>query len=159
VTGAFRQLTVGAGRNVIESTGSLATLRLGDGHDVATLKGALATVQVGHGTYELDYAGSLGKLAFGAEVGAERLWFQHAGDDLRISVTGSAETVTLKNWYASQPDRPGSIVAGDGKTLSGLSVESLVQAMASFAPPVAGATAITPEQQKSLQPVLAANWH
>ncbi len=159
VTGAFRQLTVGAGHNVIESTGSLATLRLGDGHDVATLKGMLATVQVGHGTYELDYAGSLGKLAFGAEVGAERLWFQHAGDDLRIAVTGSAETVTLKNWYAPQPDRAGSIVAGDGKTLSGLSVESLVQAMASFAPPVAGATAITPEQQKSLQPVLAANWH
>ncbi|HTJ16823.1 MAG TPA: hypothetical protein VL494_08585, partial [Steroidobacteraceae bacterium] len=159
VSGAFMNLSVGAGRNVIESTRSTADVRLGDGHDIATLKGGLETVYVGRGNYELEYEGRLGKLVFGPDIAAERLWFQHAGQDLQISAPGSTTAVTLKDWYAPTEDRPSTIVAGDGKLLSGFSVENLVQAMAAFSPPAAGTVSLTQEQQTTLQPVLAANWH
>ena len=158
VSGEFQHLLVGAGRNVIESTGTLATLRLGDGDDVATLKGSIPTVHVGHGKYELEYEGGQGKLTFSPDVAAERIWFQHNGQDLQLSVMGCTERVTLKDWYAPTEDRPGTIVSGDGKQLYSSSVENLVQAMAAFSPPAAGALTLTQDQQASLQPVLAANW-
>ena len=158
VSGAFRRLSVGAGRNVIESTGAIATLRLGDGEDIATLKGAMATVHVGHGKYDLEYEGSLGKLVFGPDITSDRLWFRHTGQDLDVSVTGSSDTVKLKDWYAPTEDRPATIVAGDGKQLHSRQVQNLVQAMAAFSPPPAGTISLTPAQQASLQPALAANW-
>ncbi|WP_431822786.1 S8 family serine peptidase [Burkholderia sp. F1] len=159
VSGAFGTLTLGKGSNQVTSTGAIATLNLGDGHDVATIGGAISTVNVGHGNYDLDFAGSMGKLRFSPDVAADHLWFRHVGQDLDIAVIGSAETVTLKDWYASTPHQASNIVSGDGKTLSSFSVEKLVQAMAAFAPPAAGATNLAPEQKNALQPVLAANWH
>ncbi|PMS13628.1 S8 family serine peptidase [Trinickia caryophylli] len=44
-------------------------------------------------------------------------------------------------------------------SMSSFNVEKLVQAMAAFTPPEAGTISLTPEQQTTLQPVLAANWH
>ncbi len=158
VSGVFQSLTVGNGTNTVTSTGSLATLNLGDGQDVATVSGSISTINVGHGNYNLDFSGLAGQLKFGSDVAADHLWFQHVGQDLDISVIGSAETVVLKNWYASSPHQA-DITSGDGKTVSSFNVEKLVQAMAAFAPPAAGATSLTPTQQTTLQPVLAANWH
>jgi subtilisin-like proprotein convertase family protein len=158
VSGAFMRLSVGNGRNVIESTGLNATLQLGDGEDSAKLKGSIATVHVGHGKYELEYEGSLGELVFGPDIAPERLWFRHSGQDLQVAVTNSAEAVTLKDWYAPTKDRPNTIIAGEGKRLLSANVESLVQAMAAFAPSEAGIVSVTGEQQATLQPLLAANW-
>jgi len=158
VSGAFRTLTVGSGTNTVTSTGFAATINLGDGHDVATLSASSSTVNVGHGNYDLNFVGFAGRLNFGSDVTADHLWFRHAGQDLDISVIGSAETVALKDWYASSPHQA-DITSGDGKALSSFDVEKLVQAMAAFSPPAAGATSLTPNQQSGLQPVLAANWH
>lgn len=159
VSGHFGCLLVGTGRNVIESTGLPGTLlRLGDGEDVATLKSPATTVHVGHGNYELEYEGPLGKLMFSSDIVADRLWFQHTGSDLRVSVTGGSETVTLRDWYAPTEDRPSTIVSGDGKQLVSSQVENLVQAMAAFSQPTTGTIALTQAQHASLQPILAANW-
>ncbi|WP_175955279.1 S8 family serine peptidase [Burkholderia sp. BCC0405] len=158
VSGAFQVLTVGSGTNTVTSTGSIATLNLGDGHDVATVSGSISTVNVGHGNYDLNISGFAGKLKFGSDVAADHLWFKHVGQDLDISVIGSAETVVLRDWYASSPHQA-DITSGDGKTVSSFNVEKLVQAMAAFSPPAAGTTSLTPNQQSALQPVLAANWH
>ncbi|WP_218165603.1 S8 family serine peptidase [Burkholderia ubonensis] len=158
VSGAFQTLTVGSGTNTVTSTGSIATINLGDGHDVAMVSGSISTVNVGHGNYDLNFSGFAGKLKFGSDVTADHLWFRHVGQDLDISVIGSAETVVLKDWYASSPHQA-DIMSGDGKTVSTFNVEKLVQAMAAFSPPAAGATSLTPNQQTALQPVLAANWH
>ncbi|MGZ2749271.1 S8 family serine peptidase [Burkholderia stagnalis] len=158
VSGAFQTLTVGSGTNTVTSTGSIATLNLGDGHDVATVSGSISTVNVGHGNYDLNFSGFAGKVKFGSDVAADHLWFRHVGQDLDISVIGSAEKVVLRDWYASSPHQA-DITSGDGKTVSNFNVEKLVQAMAAFSPPAAGATSLTPNQQAALQPVLAANWH
>ncbi|WP_219623474.1 S8 family serine peptidase [Herbaspirillum seropedicae] len=158
VSGSFRTLTVGKGNNTINSSGAIATLNLGDGRDIATISGAISTVNVGHGVYDLDFTGALGKLAFSADIASDRLWFKHVGQDLNIAVLGSTEAVTLKDWYAGTPHQTSDIVAGDGKSLSSYSVESLVQAMAAFNPPSAGVASFTPAQQQALRPVIAANW-
>ena len=159
-SGTFDTITVGSGINTIKATGTFATLNLGDGTDTATVTNSLSTVKVGHGTYNLEFASGFGsKLTFGSDVASDHLWFEHVGQDLRIDVIGSSEKVTLKNWYASSPEHASQITAGDGKMLSDFNVEKLVQAMASFAPPAAGQTALTADEQKALQPVLAANWH
>ncbi|WP_433693665.1 hypothetical protein [Herbaspirillum seropedicae] len=158
VSGSFRTLTVGKGNNTINSSGAIATLNLGDGRDIATISGAISTVNVGHGVYDLDFTGALGKLAFGADIASDRLWFKHVGQDLNIAVLGSTEAVTLKDWYAGTPHQASDIVAGDGKRLSSYNVESLVQAMAAFNPPSAGLASFPPAQQQALRPVIAANW-
>lgn len=159
-TGADETITVGSGNNAIVVTGEFATLNLGDGIDSGTLKGSSSTVNVGHGTYNLAFTSAPGgSLAFSSDVASDHLWFEHVGQDLRIDVIGSTETVTLKSWYATSPGHASAIIAGDGKTVSDVDVEKLVQAMASFAPPAAGQTAMTPTEQQQLAPVLAANWH
>ncbi len=92
---------------------------------------------------------------------ANQLWFAKAGNDLQISIIGTADKATVQNWYLSaisttssssgvatarccgeQPGQPGS----------------WCEAMAGFAPPAMGQTALTAAQQTALAPVLAANW-
>jgi hypothetical protein len=46
----------------------------------------------------------------------------------------------------------------DGKVLMDSQVNQLIQAMAAFAPPSAGQTILPQDYQKTLAPVLAANW-
>ena len=158
-SGTFDTVTVGAGSNRINATGSFATVKLGDGSDTVTLANTFATATVGHGTYNLEFGAGFGALKFGADTASDHLWFQHVGQDLQITAVGVGGTVTLKNWYASTPEQPGSIVAGDGRTLSSSGVNQLVQAMSAFAPPAAGSTSFTAAEQQALKPVLAANWH
>ncbi|MGG1945544.1 putative Ig domain-containing protein [Trinickia sp. NRRL B-1857] len=158
-TGTFNNVSVGTGTNAIATAGTFTTLNLGDGTDTVTMKSGFTTVNVGHGHYDLAFGSGFGsKLAFGADVASDRLWFEHIGQDLQIDVIGSGEKVRLKNWYASAPEHC-QIAAGDGKVLSDVNVDKLVQAMAAFGPPAAGQTALTPNERQALQPVLAANWH
>lgn len=147
-----------AGNVTVDNSGSDTTLELGIGHASARLTGANAVVKAGSGVYELEFGGSGGVLSFASGVTADHLWLQHTGNDLKVSEIGTTGAVTLKNWYAATPERA-SLASGDGKTLSSANVEKLVQAMAAFAPPAPATTSLTPDQQKTLQPVLAANWH
>ncbi|WP_367651481.1 calcium-binding protein [Cupriavidus basilensis] len=70
------------------------------------------------------------------------LWFRQLGNDLQISVMGTADQITVKDWYV--PGATGAdnqverIKTADGLTLYNTDVEQFVQAMAAFAPP--GAT-------------------
>ncbi|WP_423383702.1 S8 family serine peptidase [Burkholderia sp. LMG 32019] len=157
--GAHSSAVVGSGVNKIVASGVFNSVTLGDGSDTVTMSGTNATATVGHGSYNLEFDAPNGTLRFGADTASDHLWFQHVGEDLRISAIGNNASVTLKDWYAATPDRAALIVAGDGKTLAAAMVDQLVQAMAAFAPPAAGATSLTPTQQTALQPVLAANWH
>ncbi len=159
IQGAIQELTVGNGDNTIVNTESMAKVKLGDGTNTATVSGVMATVEVGHGSYDLGFRGSMSTLVFGKDITPDKLWFEHAGQDLQISVLGSKEEVTVLNWYASAPQRPSTISTGDGKSLSDRNVELLVQAMAAFSPPAAGLTSLATSEQQALQPVLAANWH
>ncbi|MBD2814656.1 S8 family serine peptidase [Xenorhabdus sp. Flor] len=158
-SGTMSTVVVGNGDNHIETSGSMAKVNVGDGNNHIMTSGTMSTVEVGHGDNDLEFSGDMGKLVFGKDIAPARLWFQHEGQDLQISVIGSKQEVTLHNWYASFPERPSSIMAGDGYRLMDYGVENLVQAMAAFAPPASATIMFGDVEQQQLQPVLAANWH
>ncbi|MHC8376341.1 S8 family serine peptidase [Pseudomonas sp. MDT1-16] len=158
VTGDVNKLTVGHGNNTITDSGSFTTVKLGDGNNKVLVSGNMPTVEVGHGVNDIEFSGGMGELVFGKDISPDRLWFQHEGQDLQISVIGSKQEVTLHNWYASTPERPRDIMTGDRHRLMGNDVEHLVQAMAAFAPAAPATMTFGAAEQQVLQPVLAANW-
>ena len=96
------------------------------------------------------------------------LWFSQLGNDLRMNVMGTADQITVKDWFvtgtpgscgpscissASGSSNPAShahtierIQTADALTLDYGEVNALVQAMASFDPPAAGQTRWTSGQ-------------
>ncbi|PQQ27128.1 S8 family serine peptidase [Photorhabdus hindustanensis] len=158
-SGTMSRVEVGNGDNHIVTSGTMSKVKVGDGNNNIVTSGTMSTVEVGHGDNDLEFSGDMGRLVFGKDISPERLWFQHEGQDLQISVIGSKQEVTLHNWYASPSERPGSIMAGDDHRLTDRNVENLVQAMAAFAPPTPATAMLGDVEQQRLQPVLAANWH
>lgn len=158
-SGEMSTVEVGNGNNDIVASGRMPKVKVGDGSNNIVVSGNMPTVEIGHGVNDLEFSGEMGRLVFGKDISPDRLWFQHEGQDLQISVIGSKQEVTLHNWYASPSERPGDIMAGDGHRLMDSDVEHLVQAMAAFAPPAPATATFGDVEQQRLQPVLAANWH
>lgn len=158
VTGDIDQLTVGHGNNTLTDSGSFTHVKLGDGNNKVVVSGSMPTVEVGHGVNDIEFSGTRGELVFGQDITPDHLWFQHTGQDLQISVVGSQQEVTLRNWYADTPERPRDIMAGDRQRLMDSDVDHLVQAMAAFAPAAPATMTFGAAEQQALQPVLAANW-
>lgn len=97
---------------------------------------------------------------FSSAADSSQLWFVHKGNDLQVSVIGTADKVTLKNWYTGYNNNQifTNFKASDGKVLLESEVESLVNAMAAFSVPAANQTTLPTSYQSVLNPVLAANW-
>lgn len=102
-------------------------------------------------------AGNLDIARF-TEVNANQLWFRRSGDNLEVSVIGTADKVTINNWYSGTAYRVEQFESADGKVLTQAHVDALVAAMAAFAPPAAGQSALPQDYQSALQPVLATSW-
>ena len=81
-------------------------------------------------------------------------------NDLRFTIHGSADTVTVQNWYSAPTTaQVETIQAGNGQTLLSTQVDQLIQAMAGFT----AQTGLTWDQAIDQQPtqvqsILAANW-
>ncbi len=91
-------------------------------------------------------------------IGADQLWFQRAGNNLEVSVIGTADKLIIKDWYLGSAYHTEQFKTADGLTLQDSQVENLVAAMAGFAPPEAGQTALPPDYAASLDPVITAFW-
>ena len=102
-------------------------------------------------------AGKTDRIQF-TDARSDQLWFRRSGSNLEISVIGGTDKVSIDNWYSGQAYRIEEIQAADNKALSHSHVDALVSAMAAFAVPSAGQSAIPAEQQSVLQPVLASSW-
>jgi len=104
-------------------------------------------------------AGNSDLLRFMSGVANDQLWFRHIGNNLEVSVIGTSDKMTVKDWYLGNQYKVETIKTDDGnKALIAARVENLVQAMASFSPPAAGQTTLPASYQSSLNPVIAANW-
>ncbi|TBO34118.1 hypothetical protein EYS42_01345 [Aquabacterium lacunae] len=88
---------------------------------------------------------------------SNQLWFKRVGTDLQVSVLGSQDQVTVKDWYKGSAYRVETFRAMDGKSLSASKVDALVSAMASFTPP-AGATSLPADAPKTLVNLVASSW-
>jgi Ca2+-binding RTX toxin-like protein len=154
-----------AGADALVGTSANDTLDGGAGND--TLNGYTGndTYVFGRGS-ERDTvvdndatAGNTDIAQFGADVSADQLWFTKSGNDLKVSIIGTSDQLTISNWYAGNSYHVEQFKTSDGKVLLDSQVQNLVSAMASFSPPAAGQTTLPANYQGSLNTVIAANWH
>jgi YD repeat-containing protein len=103
-------------------------------------------------------AGVQDVLRFGSGIAADQLWLRKVGSNLEVSVIGTTDKVTISGWYTDAAHHVEVMQLANGKQLLDSQVQNLVQAMASFAPPPAGQTSLSPSYHTSLDTVIAANW-
>lgn len=157
------QLSGGAGNDHLFGTGLNDVLSGGAGYD--TLHGGIGSdyyiFSRGGGHDVIDEAdasvGNVDQLTFGTGVASDQLWFSQSGQDLVVSIIGSTDQVTIRQWLAGASRHVERITAG-GKSLADTQVASLVQAMSAMTPPTIGQTTLSDTQRAQLTPVLAANW-
>lgn len=153
--GSYDRLSGLAGDDFLDGKAGNDTLIGGAGSDSYQMNRGYGadTVQENDAT-----PGITDMLSFGAGVNANQLWFGKAGNDLQISIIGTADKAILQNWYSGSAYHVEQIKSGDGKMLQDTRVEALVQAMAGFAPPAMGQMDFSAGYAAQLAPVLAANW-
>ena len=91
-------------------------------------------------------------------VARDQLWFKHVGNNLEVSIIGTADKVTINNWYSGSNNYVEQIKTATGDVLSSSNVENLVAAMAVFSLRPAGDTTLTPAEHTALDSVIAASW-
>jgi len=152
---AANTLTGGDGNDTLEGRGGADKLIGGAGNDIYVLgRGDGAdTVTENDAT-----AGNIDLARFAAGIATDQLWFRHVGNNLEASIIGTSDKLVLQNWYLGSAYHVEQFSTADGKVLLDSQVDSLVQAMAGFAPPAAGQTTLPQNYQTALAPVIAANW-
>ena len=107
----------------------------------------------------VDNAGTADKMLFGATINPLDLVISRQVNDLRLSIHGSSDVVTIQNWYSGATNQTETIQAGNGQTLLSTKVDQLIQAMASFTQQTGLSWDQAIDQQpQQVQTILAANW-
>ncbi|QPC02220.1 calcium-binding protein [Xylella fastidiosa subsp. multiplex] len=154
----------GAGNDMLSGGKGADTLDGGSGNDV--LYGGTGNdmyrFAIGAGVDRIeDYdttTGNADVLSIGQGVSINQLWFQHVGNDLEVSIIGTGDQITIRDWYSNAAYHVEQFKTSDGKVLRDSQVNALVSAMAGFAPPVLGQTSLSTDYQKALNPLIAAHW-
>ncbi|MGE4237665.1 putative Ig domain-containing protein [Hydrogenophaga sp.] len=100
---------------------------------------------------------------FGADVAREQLWFEQVGNDLRVSIIGTTDSITVPRWYpqgsqAQDEHRIDEFRTMGGEALIKSQVDSLVSAMAAFSPPPMGQFTLDQQRADALGTQIAASW-
>ena len=157
-------LTGNSGANHLAAGAGNDTLDGGAGTDLLVGHKGNDTYVLGRG-YGSDTAqendsttGNHDVLQFMGGIAADQIWLRQVANNLEVSVIGTADKMTISNWYMGSQYRVEEFKTSDGKVLLDSQVQNLVQAMAGFAPPAAGETTLSQSYQNALQPTIAANW-
>ncbi len=150
---AVNVLTGGDGNDSLRGNGGNDTLIGGNDND---------TFLIGRGEGQdllRDSSGTADTLLYDAGITPLDLMISRQVNDLRLSIHGSTDSVTLQNWYVGTTNRMETIQAGNGSLLLSTQVDQLIQAMASFNQQ----TGLTWDQAidqrpQDVQTILAANW-
>jgi len=105
------------------------------------------------------FVGNQDRVVFGATIHPLDLVISRQANDLRLTIHGSADQVTVKDWYFSGTNRIETVQAGNGEVLLSTQVDQLIQAMAAFTQQngLTWDQAIDQRPQE-VQAVLAASW-
>ncbi|WP_218567816.1 calcium-binding protein [Pseudomonas cavernicola] len=147
----------GSGDDTLDGQGGTDALVGGTGNDTYILGR-------GHGTdtvVESDSAtGNTDIAQFLEGIATDQVWFRKMSDtnNLEVSVIGTPDKLTIKDWYLGNDCHVEQFKTADSKILLDSQVQSLVDAMASFAPPAAGQTTLPGNYQSALASVIAVNW-
>jgi Ca2+-binding RTX toxin-like protein len=105
------------------------------------------------------FSGNQDKALFGAGINPIDLIISQQANDLRVSIYGTTDQLTIQDWYTSTNNQIETVQAGDGQQLLNTKVDQLIQAMATFG----AQTGLTWEQAiaqrpQDVQNILAASW-
>lgn len=153
---AANLLSGGAGNDTLDGQAGSDSLNGGAGND---------TYILGRG-YQVDTisdndstAGNTDVAQFLSGIAADQIWFKKTGtNNLDVSIIGTSDKFVVTDWYLGSAYHVEQFKTSDGKTLLDTKVQSLVDAMAAFAPPPAGQTTLSDSYQAQLSSVIAANW-
>ena len=154
-------LNGGAGDDILVSGAGNDTLLGAQGNDVYRFgrgDGADMLFDYDYQDAAVTNGATTDVLRFESGIDHDQLWFSRVGEDLKVNVIGTADSVRIVDWYLGPAYRLDHIDAGDGLRLHADQVDRLVQAMAAFSPPAAGELDLSPPLQTALAPTLAASW-
>jgi Ca2+-binding RTX toxin-like protein len=140
------ELVGGTGRDLLRGGrgGDLYRIGAADGSDV------IAEVP--------DRPGEHDVLAFGPGIRPDQLWFRREGDALEVRQLANGERTLIEGWYAPGGGRIEEFRTDSGHALMERQVQALVEAMAGFAPPPPGSSALPSPTAALLAPVIGAHW-
>jgi Ca2+-binding RTX toxin-like protein len=152
------KLDGGAGNDYLYGEAGNDTLHGGAGND--TLNGGLGNDLYqfvrGDGQDVIVDIGGSDTLQFGESISFDQLWFTKVGNNLEINVVGTADKVTVNNWFLGTAYQVELIQTEEGN-LSSANVQSLVDAMKGYAPPAAGVTELG-DAYSGLIDVIGSKW-
>ncbi len=158
--------TGNASQNTLRGNSAANRLDGGAGFDLLVGGAGGDTYVLGRGygsdsVYDYDLTpGVVDTALFDGDISAEQLWFRRVGSSLEVSVIGTTDKLSISGWYSGSVYRIEQFkAAGGGQTLLESQVQSLVDAMAGFAPPAMGQMQMSPAYANALNPTIAANWH
>jgi Ca2+-binding RTX toxin-like protein len=91
------------------------------------------------------------------DASIDDLWFSQHGDNLRITLAGTEDQVTISNWYRDSNYQLDRIEAGNS-TLLNNQVDQLVSAMAAYDVPSGAGSVISQDARDQLQAVISETW-
>jgi hypothetical protein len=98
-------------------------------------------------------------MKLGDGINKKDLWFTKQGSDLEISNITNQDKTIVKNWYAGNGENQlEKVELANGSYLSNISIDQLVQAMATFDVKPMAETSSTRSQQMSIQAALDNTW-
>jgi hypothetical protein len=97
-------------------------------------------------------------IKFGEGIRSDQLWFERVGNELKVSIIGTKDSVTIHDWYGSPNNRLELFTTAEGDNLADTRLDQLVSAMAAFSPPTPGQTTLPEEIREELIPVITSSW-
>ncbi|MBI3699143.1 MAG: hypothetical protein HY242_01680 [Afipia sp.] len=161
-------ITGGAGNDILVGAAGNDTLTGGTGND-RLVGGAGSDIYVfGRGDQQdritngvASNAGASGELDFGSGIASNQLWLERSSNDLRVSILGTQDKVTIDGWFASNTAQLSQLKLSNGLVLDS-SVAQLVQAMATYSAANSSFNISSLTQapaDTALQTAIAASWH
>jgi len=145
-------MNAGSGFNLMSGVGM---------HDVYNVERGDGDARIVNGDHD-NSTGPANELDFGPGISDTQLWFEQAGNDLRIDVMGTRQDVTVAGWFSDPVGQLQTITTSDGFSLDNSQVSQLVQAMAAFSGANPGfdptANGNTQVADTGLQGTIAASW-
>ena len=132
------------GNDTIDGGSGSDILNGGNGNDVLTGGTGNDTISGGYGsdTYIFNLGdgedvvvemGGTDKVIFGEDIDSEDLMFAREGNNLKISVLGQEDSITISNYYYyNNSYKVESFQTADGSMLDYTKLDLMIQAMASF---------------------------
>ena len=88
----------------------------------------------------------------------DNLWFEREGNNLKVSILGTEDSMTVNSWYSNEDARLSQIQT-DTKTIGTADIELLVQAMSSFSQPNTGAISQDASLSGAFKETVSKLWH